>query len=29
LPVVVIPGAEHFLHRKLHILKRIVVEAWD
>ncbi|MGN6318867.1 alpha/beta hydrolase [Trinickia sp.] len=28
LPVVVIPGAEHFLHRKLHILKRIVVEAW-
>lgn len=29
LPVVVIPGAEHFLHRKLHILKRIVLEAWD
>lgn len=28
LPIVVIPGAEHFLHRKLHILKRIVVEAW-
>jgi hypothetical protein len=28
LPVVVIPGAEHFLHRKLHILKRIVVDAW-
>ncbi|WP_207004358.1 alpha/beta hydrolase [Trinickia mobilis] len=28
LPVVVIPGAEHFLHRKLHILKRIVIEAW-
>ncbi|MGH8780753.1 alpha/beta hydrolase [Paraburkholderia sp.] len=28
LPVVVIPGAEHFLHRKLHILKRIIVEAW-
>ncbi|MBF3727574.1 alpha/beta hydrolase, partial [Burkholderia pseudomallei] len=22
------PGAEHFLHRKLHILKRIVVGAW-
>lgn len=28
LPVVVIPGAEHFLHRKLHILKRIVLDAW-
>ena len=28
LPVVVIPGAEHFLHRKLHILKRIIVAAW-
>jgi alpha/beta superfamily hydrolase len=28
LPVVVIPGAEHFLHRKLHILKRIVIDAW-
>lgn len=28
LPVVVIPGAEHFLHRKLHILKRIIVDAW-
>jgi len=28
LPIVVIPGAEHFLHRKLHILKRIVVDAW-
>jgi len=28
LPVVVVPGAEHFLHRKLHILKRIVTDAW-
>ena len=28
LPVLVIPGAEHFLHRKLHILKRIIVDAW-
>jgi uncharacterized protein len=28
LPVVVIPGAEHFLHRKLHVLKRIVIDAW-
>ena len=28
LPVIVIPGAEHFFHRKLHILKRIVTESW-
>jgi alpha/beta superfamily hydrolase len=28
LPVIVIPGAEHFLHRKLHVLKRIIVDAW-
>ncbi|TKC89535.1 alpha/beta hydrolase [Trinickia terrae] len=28
LPIVVIPGAEHFLHRKLHILKRVVLDAW-
>ena len=26
LPVVVIPGAEHFFHRRLHILKRVVSE---
>jgi uncharacterized protein len=28
LPIVVIPGGEHFFHRKLHILKRIIVDAW-
>jgi alpha/beta superfamily hydrolase len=28
LPVVVVPGAEHFFHRKLHILKRIVKASW-
>jgi len=28
LPIVVIPGAEHFFHRKLHLLKRIVSDAW-
>ncbi|MGJ0524853.1 alpha/beta hydrolase [Burkholderia gladioli] len=28
LPVIVIPGAEHFFHRKLHILKRVIVDAW-
>jgi len=27
LPVVVIPGAEHFFHRRLTLLKRIVVDA--
>lgn len=27
LPVVVIPGCEHFFHRKLTLLKRIVVDA--
>jgi alpha/beta superfamily hydrolase len=28
LPVVVIPGGEHFFHRRLHILKKIIVDAW-
>jgi uncharacterized protein len=28
LPVVVIPGGEHFFHRKLHILKRVILDAW-
>ena len=28
LPVVVIPGGEHFFHRKLHILKRVIVDRW-
>ncbi len=28
LPVVVVPGAEHFFHRKLHILKRVVQAHW-
>jgi alpha/beta superfamily hydrolase len=28
LPVTVIPGAEHFFHRKLHVLKGIIIEAW-
>ena len=27
LPVVVIPGGEHFFHGRLHILKRIVLES--
>jgi hypothetical protein len=28
LPVVLIPGADHFFHRKLHVLKRIVQANW-
>lgn len=28
LPVVVVPGAEHFFHRKLHLLRAIVVSCW-
>ena len=28
LPVVVVPGADHFFHRKLHLLRSIVHAAW-
>jgi uncharacterized protein len=28
LPVVLVPGADHFFHRKLHVLKRIVRSSW-
>jgi uncharacterized protein len=28
LPVVVVPGAEHFFHRKLHLLRSLVESAW-
>ncbi len=28
VPVVVVPGADHFFHRKLHILRDIVHRAW-
>jgi alpha/beta superfamily hydrolase len=28
LPVVVIPGADHFFHRRLHIIRRIIQDAW-
>ncbi len=28
LPVVVVPGADHFFHRRLHILKRIIKGRW-
>ena len=28
LPVIVIPGADHFFHRRLHIIKGIITRAW-
>lgn len=28
LPVVVVPGADHFFHRKLHVIRNIVRLAW-
>ncbi len=28
LPVVVIPGADHFFHRRLHIIRDIILRAW-
>lgn len=28
LPVVVIPGADHFFHRRLHLIKSIIQGAW-
>jgi len=28
LPVVVVPGADHFFHRKLHCIRDIVAAAW-
>ncbi len=28
LPVVVVPGADHFFHRKLHLIRQIVSSAW-
>jgi alpha/beta superfamily hydrolase len=29
LPVIVIPGADHFFHRKLHHIKHFVVQLWN
>jgi hypothetical protein len=29
LPVTVIPGADHFFHRRLHIIRRIIQSAWN
>ena len=27
-PVVVVPGADHFFHRRLHLIRDIVTRAW-
>jgi alpha/beta superfamily hydrolase len=29
LPVIVIPGADHFFHRKLHHIKKLVIDSWQ
>jgi alpha/beta superfamily hydrolase len=28
LPLILVPGADHFFHRKLHLLRGIVVSSW-
>ena len=28
LPVVVVPGADHFFHRRLHVIRDIITRAW-
>ena len=28
LPVIVVPGADHFFHRRLHLIRDIVTRAW-
>ena len=28
LPVTVIPGADHFFHRRLHLIREIIHDAW-
>jgi alpha/beta superfamily hydrolase len=29
LPVIVVPGADHFFHRRLHIIRNIIVRSWQ
>jgi len=29
LPIIVIPGADHFFHRKLHLIRNILHDAWS
>ncbi len=28
LPIVLVPGADHFFHGKLHVIRDIVMRAW-
>lgn len=28
LPVVVVPGADHFFHRRLHVIRDVITRAW-
>jgi uncharacterized protein len=28
LPIVVVPGCDHFFHRKLHLIRAIIMNAW-
>ncbi len=28
LPVIVVPGADHFFHRRLHVIRDVVTRAW-
>ncbi len=28
LPVIVVPGADHFFHRRLHVIREIITRAW-
>ena len=28
LPVIVVPGADHFFHRRLHVIRDIITRAW-
>jgi alpha/beta superfamily hydrolase len=29
LPVTLVPGADHFFHRKLHVLRDIIKGCWN
>ena len=29
LPVIVVPGADHFFHRRLHLIKSIIKGSWQ
>ena len=29
LPVIVVPGADHFFHGRLHVIRKIIERRWD